>query len=619
VVVSLVFVPVAVHPSSARAADGPENSPAVVPGAAPPAVVSPAAPTTVAQAVGSLAGIDVSHWQETIDWAQVAASGVSFVIAKATEGRSYVDPMYATNKAGATSMGLAFTAYHFARPDGTPGDAVAEADHFVDVAQLGPGNLIPALDVERTGDLSQTELTRWILDWLDRVTARLGVRPMVYTSPNGWKNRTGDTTAIADAGYTVLWVAHWDVSAPTVPAGNWGGHGWTFWQWTNCSAVPGIAGCVDADWYASSTFDAVTIPSPDATAPTATITLPAGLASPAVVAFSEAVRAVTPGNVVLSQPDASAIVPATLRCMSGRGTVVDCGIGPVWKVALEPQEPLVAAQSYSVILNPPGVTPAIVDKSGNGLVTVQQDFVAPTEAEEDSGGVVFSWRSMHSRRAYGHSYTVEHLGGARFTMAFPGRSITWYTATGPDQGRAAVRIDGKPKGVFDQYATHRDLKFARTFKRLRRGWHTIIVTALGTHAKAASDSQVVVDAFGVRHDVLANPTGTWTWRRDDVRGASGGRVAMTDVAHAQATFRFRGTGVEWYTAVGPNNGRAAMYVDGSLVRTVDNYAARAQGNVARSVTGLADGVHTLRIVVLGESRPKADASLVAVDRLVALP
>ena len=27
------------------------------------------------------------------------------------------------------------------------------------------------------------------------------------------------------AGYTTLWIAHWGVTSPTVPAGNWAGYG----------------------------------------------------------------------------------------------------------------------------------------------------------------------------------------------------------------------------------------------------------------------------------------------------------------------------------------------------------------------------------------------------------
>ncbi|MGZ8565979.1 MAG: glycoside hydrolase family 25 protein, partial [Actinomycetota bacterium] len=266
----------------------------------------PGAPVVAEQPPGSLPGIDVSHWQETIDWSQVAASGQRFAIAKATEGQTYVDPMYAANEAGATANGIVFGAYHFARPDDTTNDAILEADHFVDVAQLGPGHLIPVLDIERTGGLSQTEVTAWILAWLGRVTERLGVKPMIYTSPYGWAERTGDTTAVADAGYTVLWVAHWGVSSPTLPANDWSGNGWTFWQYTSCGSVPGIAGCVDLDWFAGTSFEAVTIPSPDVTPPTATIAPPGDVAGPVTVSFSEIVHQVTRDNVVLYGSDASA-------------------------------------------------------------------------------------------------------------------------------------------------------------------------------------------------------------------------------------------------------------------------------------------------------------------------
>ena len=38
-----------------------------------------------------LPGIDVSHYQGSIDWNKVAASGIKFVCAKATEGLTNVD------------------------------------------------------------------------------------------------------------------------------------------------------------------------------------------------------------------------------------------------------------------------------------------------------------------------------------------------------------------------------------------------------------------------------------------------------------------------------------------------------------------------------------------------
>jgi GH25 family lysozyme M1 (1,4-beta-N-acetylmuramidase) len=205
-------------------------------------------------------GVDVSHWQGTIDWKQVAGSGVRFVFAKATEGRTFDDPNYTTYKAGTAAAGISFTAYHFARPDETVDDAILEADHFTGVAQLASGNLIPALDLEDSGGLDTAALSAWTFDWLDEATATLGVKPMIYTSPSFWETYMGDSRAFADAGYRLLWIAEWDVPNPHPPGSNWGGFGWTFWQRTDCQTVPGIVGCVDGDVYNGFNLDRVRIP-----------------------------------------------------------------------------------------------------------------------------------------------------------------------------------------------------------------------------------------------------------------------------------------------------------------------------------------------------------------------
>lgn len=205
-----------------------------------------------------LEGIDVSHWQNTINWTKVAAAGKKFAIIKATESTDYVDPLYATNHAGAKAAGLWTGAYHFARPSTNANDAVLEADHFAAVMNVGAGDLIPALDLEASGGLSVAALQAWVMTFVGEVTAKVGVRPMIYTSPAFWKKYMGDTQALADAGYKTLWIAHWGVTSPTVPANNWGGRGWTFWQYTSDGRVPGISGRVDMNRYRFQSFARVT-------------------------------------------------------------------------------------------------------------------------------------------------------------------------------------------------------------------------------------------------------------------------------------------------------------------------------------------------------------------------
>jgi GH25 family lysozyme M1 (1,4-beta-N-acetylmuramidase) len=209
-------------------------------------------------------GIDVSNWNGAINWTKVANAGYRFAFGKATEGTAYVDQTYTTNRNGSEGAGLVFGAYHFARPAGgsiagATASAIKQANHFVAIAAPQPGELPPVLDLEVTGNLAQKRLLAWTLAWLGQTYARTGVEPFVYTSPLFWKGRLGDSTAAAAAG-TGLWIAHWTSnSAPLVPAQDWNGDGWKFWQWTNCVSVPGIQHCTDGDRLNGTKLTAVTI------------------------------------------------------------------------------------------------------------------------------------------------------------------------------------------------------------------------------------------------------------------------------------------------------------------------------------------------------------------------
>lgn len=206
------------------------------------AVPASAQPTT-------LPGVDVSHHNGDIDWATVQADGVRFVIAKATEDTTFLDDHYATNKQQVEALGMAFGAYHFARPDKSSGDALAEADWFVANAQLTGKNMLPVLDLEDAGGLGTRKLKQWAKAWLAEVQAKLGVKAVIYTNTPFWKLHLGNTTWFADNGYR-LWIAHWTANPqPSLPAANWGGRSWTLWQYTNAGTVDGINGKVDQDRY----------------------------------------------------------------------------------------------------------------------------------------------------------------------------------------------------------------------------------------------------------------------------------------------------------------------------------------------------------------------------------
>ena len=95
-------------------------------------------------------GIDVSHYQGTIDWSKVAGAGKTFAFIKASDGTVGADPTFAYNWSRARQAGLRRGAYHFFRPIT---DALQQAQHFL--RQLGDdhGELPPVLDFELLGPL----------------------------------------------------------------------------------------------------------------------------------------------------------------------------------------------------------------------------------------------------------------------------------------------------------------------------------------------------------------------------------------------------------------------------------------------------------------------------------
>lgn len=109
----------------------------------PPA---PLPPASDAGAANVILGVDVSHWQAGVRWAEIFKLGFRFASAKATDGEAGVEATFVTQKMGARAAGLIFGAYHFFR---FAADPILQARHFWNVAgPLLQGELPPTLDVE---------------------------------------------------------------------------------------------------------------------------------------------------------------------------------------------------------------------------------------------------------------------------------------------------------------------------------------------------------------------------------------------------------------------------------------------------------------------------------------
>jgi len=84
------------------------------------------------------AGIDVSHYQGTVDWGKVKTAGKCRLCKGTTESTDSTDSQFATNWAAMKAAGIIRGAYHFFHDDQ---DAAAQANHFLQVAQVVAGDL----------------------------------------------------------------------------------------------------------------------------------------------------------------------------------------------------------------------------------------------------------------------------------------------------------------------------------------------------------------------------------------------------------------------------------------------------------------------------------------------
>ncbi len=632
------------------------GSRSMVPGP-PVAALASSRAGTAARAVSTMAGgIDVSEFQGTIDWAAVDHGTVRFAIVRATKGRSYVDPLYATNVSEATANGFVVGAYHRAKPDAASGDAAAEADHFIAVARNAAGDVLPVLDVEEAGSLSVTRLQEWVRRWLARVHTKLGVRPMIYAGPNFWRRSMGNTRWFARHGYP-LWIAHWNVPSPDVPAHDWDGNGWTYWQWTSTGALLGISGDVDRDRFYGRNLRRGEIGS-----------LSVGSAAGGIVTGSriacgdgsiDCTRLANPGDklTLTATPDPDAKLLGWTGACARAGGSRTCTVAVLGDLATSAvfgyraRVSLEGTGSGTVMSSPAGLncgtTCAAVFPAGTSLMlTAAADsastfgtwsgacvgsattcaltvdapvnagaaFDATTQMQEDGPGARFAWGRIRDARSIGGSYRWERRGGASQTFAFTGGAVTLFTIAGRAMGNAVVAIDGLPVGTIHGYARSFRAGVADRFTHLGAGDHTITATVAGTSSAKATDTRVGVDALrweGITRQDPRPASGTWGSRANP--SAGGGSYVLSDVPGATASLRFTGTGVTWITARGPSGGRAEIWIDGSLVRTTNLYASSRVFGVQRTVTGLSDASHLVRIRVAGTRSADATGTSVVVD------
>jgi GH25 family lysozyme M1 (1,4-beta-N-acetylmuramidase) len=192
---------------------------------------------TVCGSGPTVKGIDVSYYQQTIDWAKVKADGVEFAFIRVSDGLNTIDTKFDTNWAQTRAKGILHGAYQYFRPTQDP---IAQADLLL--SKIGtpmPDDLPPVIDVESAGGLTPAQVAAKVDIWIDHVTAAIGKRPIIYTGMYFWRDQVGapDQTA------SPLWHAQYSTVACPNIAPPW--QDWAFWQYTDSGTVDGVPGPVD--------------------------------------------------------------------------------------------------------------------------------------------------------------------------------------------------------------------------------------------------------------------------------------------------------------------------------------------------------------------------------------
>jgi len=179
-------------------------------------------------------GIDVSKYQGTIDWKQVAASGVKFAFIRIGTIKGGMDPTFLYNIQQAQANGIKVGVYIYSYATNVE---MAQLEAMLVIQWLGEYGLqLPvAYDVEDKihSSMSTVDLYNMINTFCTLIDAA-GYYPMVYTYKSFYHGKLG--TSPWDK-----WMAQYNDSLNS-------SENVAFWQYSSSGTVPGISTRVDMDY-----------------------------------------------------------------------------------------------------------------------------------------------------------------------------------------------------------------------------------------------------------------------------------------------------------------------------------------------------------------------------------
>jgi subtilisin len=124
-----------------------------------------------------------------------------------------------------------------------------------------------------------------------------------------------------------------------------------------------------------------------------------------------------------------------------------------------------------------------------GAASLARPYYAPSEGVNLTG----NWSIAPVNGSYSELPSYSGQPGARATVDFTGRSVSWMSSRSPKRGKARVYIDGVLEATVDLYASskqHRRVVFSRAWAT--SGDHEIRIEVVGTPNRSRIDVDTVV-------------------------------------------------------------------------------------------------------------------------------
>lgn len=182
-------------------------------------------------------GIDVSRWNGSINWNEVAAAGVTYAFIRVGTTVGGVDMRFHENVTNAQAAGIRTGVYIYSYASNVE-EAINEAHLVLQWIENYNINFPIAYDIEDDihHKLDPQTITAMCNAFCD-VIASAGYHPIVYTGAWFYKNR------VAPGLRYDKWIAHYYTEC--------GVPDYDIWQASNTGSIPGVTGAVDIDYMAT--------------------------------------------------------------------------------------------------------------------------------------------------------------------------------------------------------------------------------------------------------------------------------------------------------------------------------------------------------------------------------